>query len=53
MNYKTVPRRTVRNVQKGISSVGRVNYTDLARYTSKNKKGAFSITISSGQNFFV
>jgi hypothetical protein len=53
MNYKARPRKTVRNVQKGISSVGRVNYTDLARYTNKNKKGAFSITISSGQNFFV
>ena len=37
---------------KGSSSFGKVNFTDFARYTSKNRRGAFSITVSSGQNFF-
>ena len=52
MKYKVIPRKTVQKVQKGIASFGKVNYTDFARYTSKNRRGAFSITVSSGQNFF-
>jgi len=28
----------------------KVNYLDIARYTNKNKRGAFTITITSGQN---
>jgi hypothetical protein len=51
MRYKVVPKRTVQKVQKGTSAFGKVNYTDFARYTSKNRRGAFSITISTGQNF--
>jgi hypothetical protein len=52
MRYKVIPRKTINKVQVGSSSVGKVNYTDFARYTSKNRRGAFSITVSSGQNFF-
>ena len=52
MNYNIIPRKTVQKIQKGSSSFGKVNYTDFARYTSKNRRGAFSITVSSGQNFF-
>lgn len=52
MKYKVIPRKTVQIIQRGSSSVGRVNFTDFARYTSKNRRGAFSITVSSGQNFF-
>ena len=51
MNYNIIPRKTVQKIQKGSSSFGKVNYTDFARYTSKNRRGAFSITVSSGQNF--
>jgi hypothetical protein len=52
MKYKVIPRKTVQKVQVGVSSFGKVNFTDFARYTSKNRRGAFSITVSSGQNFF-
>ena len=52
MKYRVVRKRTVKSLQRGISSFGRVNYLDWARYTSKNKRGAFSITISAGQNLF-
>jgi hypothetical protein len=52
MKYKVIPRKTVQKIQKGSSSFGKVNFTDSARYTSKNRRGAFSITVSSGQNFF-
>ena len=52
MKYKVIPRKTNLKVQKGSSSFGKVNFTDFAKYTSKNRRGAFSITVSSGQNFF-
>lgn len=52
IGYKVIPRKTVKLAQRGSSSIGKVNFTDLARYTNKNKRGAFSITVSSGQNFF-
>lgn len=52
MKYKVIPRKTVRFVRKGSSSIGKVNFSDISRYTNKNKRGSFSITINSGQNFF-
>jgi len=52
MKYKVIPRKTVKIVRRGSSSVGKINYLDISRYTNKNKRGAFSITIKSGQNFF-
>jgi hypothetical protein len=52
MRYKIIPRKTTQLINRGASSFGRVNYTDYARYTNKNRKGAYSITVSSGQNFF-
>jgi hypothetical protein len=52
MKYRVIPRKTVKIVRRGSSSVGKINYLDIARYTNKNKRGAFSITIKSGQNFF-
>ena len=52
MRYKIVKKRTVKLFQRGASASGKVNFTDWARFTSKNKKGAFSITVSTGQNIF-
>lgn len=52
MKYKVIPRKTVRFVRRGSSSIGKVNFSDISRYTNKNKRGSFSITINSGQNFF-
>ena len=52
LNLSMKSRKTVNIVERGSSSIGKVNYTDVARYTNKNKRGAYSITVSSGQNFF-
>ena len=52
MKYKVIPRKTVKIIRRGSSSVGKINYSDISRYTNKNKRGAFSITVKSGQNFF-
>jgi hypothetical protein len=52
MNYKVIPRKTVKLRERGSSSPGTVNYTSFSRVTSKNRRGAYSITVSSGQNFF-
>nr|UZS77737.1 hypothetical protein [Lentinula edodes] len=52
MKYKVIPRKTVKIVRRGSSSIGKINYSDISRYTNKNKRGSFTITIKSGQNFF-
>ena len=53
MKYKVIPRKTVKIIRRGSSSIGKINYSDFSRYTNKNKRGAFTITIKSGQNFFM
>jgi hypothetical protein len=52
LNNKIVPRKTVKTIRRGAVAKGKINYLDVARYTNKNKRGAYSITISSGQNYF-
>jgi Mitochondrial ribosomal protein (VAR1) len=52
MTHKIVPRMTVKFDQRGALARGKVNFYNVARVTKKNKRGAFSITISEGQNFF-
>ena len=52
LNNKIVPRKTVKTIRRGAVSKGKINYLDVSRYTNKNKRGAYSITVSSGQNFF-
>nr|YP_009710595.1 ribosomal protein S3 [Amanita bisporigera]QFZ98544.1 ribosomal protein S3 [Amanita bisporigera] len=52
LNNKIVPRKTVKTIRRGAVAKGKINYLDVARYTNKNKRGAYSITVSSGQNYF-
>jgi Mitochondrial ribosomal protein (VAR1) len=52
LTQRVVPRKTVKNIIRGASARSKVNYLDVARYSNKNRRGAFSITIKSGQNFF-
>nr|UEX92912.1 hypothetical protein [Marasmius tenuissimus] len=52
MKYKVIPRKTVRIIRRGSSSIGKINYNNFAKYTNKNRRGAFTISIKSGQNFF-
>lgn len=52
LTHRVIPRKTVKTIQRGATATGKINFSDVARYTNKNKRGAFSITVSSGQNFF-
>lgn len=52
LTQRVVPRKTVKNIIKGASARSKVNFLDVARYSNKNRRGAFSITVKSGQNFF-
>jgi len=52
LTQSVVPRQTVKITQRGATQRGKINFLDVARYTRKNKRGAFSITIKSGQNLF-
>jgi len=52
LTQSVVPRQTVKITQRGATQRGKINFLDIARYTRKNKRGAFSITIKSGQNLF-
>jgi hypothetical protein len=52
MTHKLIPRQTVKITRRGTSAPGKINFYDVARITKKNKRGAFSITVSAGQNFF-
>jgi hypothetical protein len=49
LTTKIVPRKTIKNVRRGALARIKINYLDIARYTNKNKRGAFSITITTGQ----
>jgi hypothetical protein len=52
MGEPIIPRITTKNFGIGASATGKVNYLDVARITKKNRKGAYTIKITSGQNFF-
>lgn len=52
LTQKVVPRKTVKTIIRGASARSKVNYLDVATYSNKNKRGAFSITVKSGQNYF-
>lgn len=52
MGEPIIPRITTKVFNKGASATGKVNFLDVARITKKNRKGAYTIKITSGQNFF-
>jgi hypothetical protein len=52
MGEPIIPRITTKVFSNGASATGKVNYLDVARITKKNRKGAYTIKITSGQNFF-
>ena len=47
-----IPRISKKRFERGASSIGKVNYLDSASITNKNRKGSYTLKISSGQNFF-
>ena len=52
MGEPIIPRITTKIYGKGATAIGKVNYLDVAKITKKNRKGAYTIKITSGQNFF-
>ena len=52
LTHKVVPRQTIKITRRGALAKGKINFSDVARFTNKNKRGAFSVTILSGQNYF-
>jgi len=52
MREPIIPRITTKKFEKGFTAKGKINYSDVARFTHKNRKGAFTITVKSGQKFF-
>jgi hypothetical protein len=52
LSQKVIPRFTVQTFQEGSLARTKANVVTSARFTHKNKRGTFSITISLGQGFF-
>jgi hypothetical protein len=48
MTQRVVPRKTVKFTQKGSLSRTKSVFVENARFTNKNKRGSFSITVASG-----
>ena len=51
LSQKVVPRFTVQTFQKGSLARSKANIVTSSRFTHKNKRGTFSITVSVGQGF--
>src|ERR1700724_3248108 len=52
LRQRVVPRKTIKKIIRGTSNRNKINFLDVARYSNKNRRGAFTITVKSGQNFF-
>ena len=52
LSQKVVPRFTVQTFQEGSLARTKANVVTSSRFTHKNKRGTFSITVSVGQGFF-
>jgi hypothetical protein len=48
MTQRVVPRKTVKFTQKGSLSRTKSIFVENSRFTNKNKRGSFSITVTSG-----
>jgi hypothetical protein len=48
LTQKSVPRKTVKLISSGSLARGKTLLVETARFTNKNKKGAFSVTVSIG-----
>lgn len=49
MRQPIIPKKTVTKFEKGFTAKGKVNYLDISSLTLKNRKGAFTITVKTGQ----
>jgi hypothetical protein len=52
LTQRVIPRLTVKTIQRGTLARGKAKFVDSARFTNKNKRGSFSITVTMGHKFF-
>ena len=49
---RMIPKRTVKLAQEGALARSKANFVTTSRFTKKNKRGIFSVTVSVGHAFF-
>jgi hypothetical protein len=52
LTQRVIPRLTVKTIQRGTLARGKAQFVNSARFTNKNKRGSFSITVTTGHVFF-
>ena len=52
LTQRVIPRFSVKTIQRGTLARGKTNFVNSARFTDKNRRGAYSITITLGHVFF-
>jgi hypothetical protein len=52
LTQRVIPKLTVKTIQRGTLARGKTNLINSARFTNKNRRGAYSITVSIGHVFF-
>ena len=52
LSQKIVPRFTSRTIQRGNLGKTKADFITTSRFTNKNKRGAFSFTVTMGHKFF-
>lgn len=48
LTQRVIPRKTVKIISSGAISRGKSMFVETSRFTNKNKRGAFSLTVSIG-----
>jgi Mitochondrial ribosomal protein (VAR1) len=48
LTQRVIPRKTVKTISKGSLARGKIIFLEKGRFTNKNKRGAFSITVTTG-----
>lgn len=52
LTQRVIPRLTVKTIQRGNLAKGKAQFVDSAIFSNKNKRGSFSITVTTGHIFF-
>src|ERR1700749_1393759 len=52
LTQRVIPRLTVKTIQRGTLSRGKAELINTSRLTSKNRRGSFSITVTTGHIYF-
>lgn len=52
LSQRVIPRMSVKTIQRGTLARGKTSLVNKATFTDKNKRGAYSITVTLGHVFF-